>query len=91
VSFAAITLSVTPQQVFIIIVVYLSTQSENFWIHLPITRYIFQLSPGIAVEDLGNDERHQNMLILLVTLQSVHKEICNDASKCSFLELRIKV
>jgi hypothetical protein len=33
VSFAAITLSVASQRVFIVVLVSLSTQSENFWIH----------------------------------------------------------
>jgi hypothetical protein len=48
VSFAAITLCVTSQRVFIIVVYFVMTQSGNFWIHSLTVRKVIKKSINIS-------------------------------------------
>jgi hypothetical protein len=69
VSFAAITLYVASQRVFVV-VVSLSTQSRNFWIHLHICLYSVRFVLNDCITNQGKyDFSYQVVNVVLLMLQ----------------------
>jgi hypothetical protein len=81
VNFAAITLCSASQQVFIVVVISLSTQSGNFWIHLRIWAvYLFLLNGSLSLhcQPLTKSLQLRERIKYLCMIVYSHENIAGD-------------